>query len=212
MKARLSLGIILALLTALTLVAGGCSSGGGGGGGGTATVTGTAVDDGTTARISGAVARADGKASPPTGADGNFTIAGVRTGTRTVTVSAPNHVDQSRAVTVHSGGTTAGTFYLPPVLQAGKGAVTGIAVLAGSLVPVSGAIIEAQAGTVWVEARSHPDGRFTVYNVPAGNAQVTFYDSVSHNSAWQTVQIQDGITKNIGTVQLGNWPPPPPPI
>jgi hypothetical protein len=176
-------------------------------------VTGTAVDDGTMATLTGAVARADGQASSATGANGNFSITGVRTGTRTVTVSAPDYVDQSRAVTVRSGGTAAGTFYLPPVLQPGKGAITGIVVVEGSLTPVSGAVIQVQVegGVVAAEACSHPDGRFSVYNVPAGKVLVTFFQLGTQNSNWSFEQIHDGVTMNMGTVQLGTGIPPPPP-
>jgi Carboxypeptidase regulatory-like domain len=213
MTMRSSLAVLLVVLAAAGLGLAGCGGsgdGGGGGGGGEAIVTGTAVDDGTLARLEGAVAQSGSARSAPTGADGVFRISGLSTGTRQIEVSASGYAAASVTVTLRSGTNNVGFVYVPPALRSGRGAITGIMVRSGTYEPVSGGTI--QVGDATARSRSDGSGKFTIYNVPAGNVQVSFLDTQSGSNAWRYVDVRDGQITNVGTVVLSIGPPPPPPI
>ncbi|MGQ9731034.1 MAG: carboxypeptidase regulatory-like domain-containing protein [Candidatus Zipacnadales bacterium] len=195
-----------AMLTAIiALSVAGC--GGGGGNGGTANVTGRVVDDGTLKGIV-AIVRIATKTGVQTGADGRFSIAGLPTGTQTMTVTAEGYETYQETVTLVNGDNALGDIYIPPTLRPGRGAITGRVTLASGTA-VSGAQI--QAGSAIGVSRSDGTGRFHVYNVPAGTIQVSFYDPGTGASAWKWVTISPGLPPaDMGTVALSFGPPPPP--
>jgi hypothetical protein len=199
--------LALAGAVALLVLAAGC--GGDGGGDGGATVTGQAIDDGRLEAGAGAVARVGGKTSAPTAANGIFTIAGTAAGPQTLTVTAPGHQSSQRSVTLSRGANDVGVFYLPPNPQAGRGAITGTVVLAGSNTPVGGAVI--RSGTTMGLSRSDGTGRFTLYNIGTGMVQVTFTDPATGAGSWRYVSVDaGGDPADVGTVALSMGPPPPP--
>jgi hypothetical protein len=206
MNARTALLIVT--LVSIIGLASGCGGGdGGGAGGGAATLTGQAVDDGSLQALRNAVAQVGAKTSDATSANGIFTLAGAPTGTQALTVTAPGHQPLQRSVTLTKGANDVGIWYLPPEVDSGKGAITGRVLLGSS--PVGGAVIS--SGQVSAVSRSDGTGRFTVYNIPAGAAQVTFSDASSGASAWRNITVTAGPTPvDIGTVTLSYGPPPPP--
>lgn len=200
--------VLLLALGSAALIVAGCGGGEGDGGGG-ATVIGQAVDDGTLQLLVAAVAEVGGKASGPTAANGVFTIAGVPTGTQTLSVTAPGHQRARQTVVLSRGQNDVGPVYLPPTLDPGKGAVTGTVVLAGSNAPVAGAVI--RCGTAVAFSRSDGTGRFTLYNAPTGTVQATFTDPSSGAGTWRFITVVAAAAPvEIGTVILSFGPPPPP--
>jgi hypothetical protein len=209
MNARSAL--LLVTLGSVLAIAAGCGGGdgGGGGGGGAATLTGQAVDDGSQQPLRNAVAQVGARTSDPTTANGVFMIAGVPTGAQTLTVTAAGHQAAQRSVALVKGANDVGIWYLPPQMDAGKGAITGRVVLASGNTPVGGAVI--QSGQAMAVSRSDGTGRFTLYNIPAGMAQITFSDAASGAGTWRYLNVSAGSTPaDIGTVTLSFGPPPPP--
>ncbi|MBM3471773.1 MAG: carboxypeptidase-like regulatory domain-containing protein [Armatimonadetes bacterium] len=205
MTARVSIAVLLAGFLAATIT--GC--GGSGAGGGVATVTGRVVDDGTQAPVANATARVGNTASAQTGADGRFTINDAPTGNQMLSVTAGGHDSSNVPVTLSAGQNSVGTVYLAPTLNLGRGAVTGRLVLASNNSAVSGGIV--QSGTISALSRADGSGRFTLYNVPAGSAQVNFYDpSTTAGTIRFNVPVSSGQTTDLGNVLLSFGPPPPP--
>lgn len=200
--------VLMVSLVGIMGLAVGCGGGnGGGGGGGAATLTGQALDDGSLQALGNAVAQVGSKTSNPTVANGVFTIAGVPTGTQVVTVTAPGHESVQRSVVLTKGANDVGIWYLPAQVASGKGAITGRVFLGSS--PVGGAVIS--SGQVSAVSRSDGSGRFTLYNIPAGVAQITFSDAASGAGTWRNITVTAGPTPaDIGTVTLSYGPPPPP--
>jgi len=208
MKARYSVIVSVLLVGALALAIAGCGANSGGDGG-SATVVGTAVDDGTIVQLLNAVAQVGGQSSPPTGADGAFVVTGAPTGAQAITVTAPNHVTTSETVALQSGTNSVGLFYVPPILAPGTGAVTGIMVLAGSMAAVNGGNV--QSGQILAKSRSDGSGRFTIYGIPAGlQVYLTFFDPATNASASTHADVVAGQVTSIPTVSLSVGPPPPP--
>lgn len=192
---------VLASLMAVALT--GC----GGGGGGTATVVGRVVDDGTLAGIANAIVRVGNRAEARTGADGRFTVNNAPVGDQMLVITAGGHDTLHLPVTLTDGQNNVGLCYMAPTLNPGRGAITGRLALANGT-PVSGGIV--QSGTASAVSRSDGTGRFTLYNVPAGSPQVSFYDANSGASAWRFIAVNPGETVDIGRVILSFGPPPPP--
>jgi hypothetical protein len=197
--------LIAVLLVGLIAVAGaGC---GGGGEGGAAAVTGRVVDDGTQASLAGATVRVGSTASAQTGSDGRFTISNAPTGTQTLVVTAGGHDTLRGSVALTSGTNSLGLLYLAPTLGAGRGAITGTLALSSGAAVGGGQV---QSGSASAVSRSDGTGRFTLYNLTAGSAQVGFYDPNTGASASRSVTVPSGSVKDIGSVLLSSGPPGPP--
>jgi hypothetical protein len=204
MTARALITVLLAGLLAIATA--GC--GGGTGGGGVAVVTGRVIDDGTQAPIANATASV-GTARAQTGADGRFTINDAPTGSQMLTVTAGGHDSSHLPMVLSSGQNTAGTVYLAPTLNPGRGAVAGKMVLASDGSAVNSGIV--QSGSASALSRADGSGLFTLYNVPAGSVQVNFYDPGSSASTIRfNIPVSSGQTTNLGNVLLSFGPPPPP--
>jgi hypothetical protein len=202
MTARALTAVLLAGLLGAAVT--GC---GGGGGGGVATVTGRAIDDGTQGSLANATVRVGSTASAQTGSDGRFTVNGAPTGTQMLTVAAGGHDTFHQPVTLSGGVNNVGLLYVAPTLNPGRGGVTGTLVLSNGDAVSGGQV---QSGGASAVSRSDGTGRFTVYNVPAGSAQVSFYDPNTGASAWRFVTVPSGSVGDIGSVSLSFGPPPPP--
>jgi len=203
----MNLRTLVAMLVfgALLLTLMGC--GGNGGGGGTATVIGMVRDDASMQTLANATVRISDRASTQTGPDGRFTVVNAPTGSQTLTITAAGHDTFHGAVQLVDGTNSLGTCYVAPVTKPGCGGLTGTLVLPSGDTVDGGTV---RSGPVSAVSRSDGSGRFTLYNVPAGSAQVTFYDpgTSANTTKWYTVRA-GGIT-DVGDVLLEFQPPPPP--
>jgi hypothetical protein len=190
--------VALAMMVALMA---GC--GGGGGGSSTGSVVGQVFDDQTLAPIAGASVKVGTAASVVTNSSGAFTVSGLSSGSQSVTISATGYGASVTSVTVGTGTVSAGSIYLKPGAQSGKGNVTG-QVLSGST-PIGGAIVSAGGASGVTKA----DGRFTLYNLTPG--AVTVSASSAELSGSTTTTVVSGSTVSV-TVFVSIAPPPPPPI
>jgi hypothetical protein len=171
------------------------------------TVIGFAVHDGTLDFVTGAVASIGGAQSTATGASGQFVVNDAPRGAQTLIVNAPVYERTARNVNVQGPQMDVGYCYLAPTLTPGRGAVTGTVQYGAS--GVAGATI--QGGGAWARSRADGSGRFTLYDVPVGQVQITAYDSASGASGWRMVSTQAGLPAvDIGSITLSTGPPPPP--
>lgn len=202
--ARALIAIILGL--GLTVM-GGCGGGGGAPGpgpGGNATISGVVRDAGTRVGVVAATVQI-GSNSTFSGANGAFTLTDVPTGSQVLVAGAAGFKTATLSVNLVRGANNIGDILLDPSLVPGRGAVTGVARAAGA--PVVGAT----AAIAGLTALSGLDGTFTLFNVPAGTYTLTLTSSDGSSQATRSpVVVTAGQTTNVGTIELGSGPPPPP--
>jgi hypothetical protein len=156
--------------------------------------------------VTGATVTA-GSVTTTTGTTGQFTLTGVGQGAQTLTVTAAGHERVDVPLNVVGGQNQAGTVYLPPTRNGGRGHITGTVALASGAA-VDGANVGGGGSTA--KTRSDGTGRFTLYNVNVGAVQVTAQDPSTGATAWHPGTVAAGQILNIGTLFLSFGPPPPP--
>jgi hypothetical protein len=146
-----------------------------------------------------------GSKSVFTGADGTFRLEDVATGSQVLSAAAANYRTTTVTVSLAPGLNNVGSIFLSPTLQPGRGAVTGVARASGA--PVAGATA-AIAGLIAVTGS---DGVFTIYNIPAGSYTLTLTSADGSSQATRSpVVVRAGDTTDVGAIELGAGPPPPP--
>jgi hypothetical protein len=197
-------GAGLLVLVAVGLA--GCSgSSSGSSSGGEATLTGFAVDAGSRAALAGAVAEAQGHSATADNG-GFFTLAGLTSGTVSLTVSAAGHQTTTVSVSLPGGGLALGQVPLPPLHVAGDGDVSGQVTLSGV------GVADARVVVGSVQSLTDASGNFTLYNVPAGPETLTAADSGGISVGVLTVVVPaDGHLTGV-VIALSGGPPPPPGI
>ncbi len=181
---------------ALLLAAAACSGGGGGGGGGsggppTGTETGTVAGQVTAAGagVPGASVSVTGSGSATTDAAGNFQIANVPTGARTVTISPP-----AGFITASVAEPTTRTANV----SAGQTASVGWTLKRGVLV-------SANASSFAPAQVSVPAGH-TVRWVSAGGSHTVTPDDASQPGVWQSSPLEPGAAFEHTFTQAGSHP------
>lgn len=192
------IGLVIALASAVAMVAG-CGGGSCGGGN---TLSGTVVDAGSLQPIAGAQAIVGGKAAT-TDANGLFVLECMGSGAVTVTVIDTNYVNSVVEVPAGSGDRSAGIVYLAPAPLPNTGNVTGIISQGG--LAAAGAVITCAGHT----SRSRSDGTYTLYNVLPGFQTITVVNAAGTLGGSKSVTVESGntITANI---PLTSTPPTPP--
>lgn len=105
---------ILSLVGVAALLSASAGCGGGDGGPTTGEVTGRVCDAETGSGISGAEVTVETQAPVSTQADGSYTVTGVRTGDRDLSVTASTYEPYSTTVSVRAGTNNMDDIYLVP--------------------------------------------------------------------------------------------------
>jgi hypothetical protein len=136
----------------------------------TGSIDGVVTDADTLLPIEGATVSADTGQSGATDVSGNYTLAGVPTGTRTVTVSASGYDSTSLPIAVSDGVTSTLDFALTTTVGGGgTGALKGT-VTDSSGTKLGGVLVEVQGGGQ--SATTNKGGKYTIQNVPEGSRDV----------------------------------------
>ena len=161
----------------------------------TGSIAGVITDNSNGNPIEGATVSADTGQSDITDAVGNYTLTGVPTGTRTVTVSATGFDSVSPTTLVEDGlSSTLNISLTPSAVGGGTGALRG-AVMSSTGVKLGGVQVQVVGGPSAITAKN---GRYTIRDVPEGLQSVTAFHS-SAGSFSGTVVIVAGsmVTLNI---------------
>ena len=133
----------------------------------TGSIDGVVTDADSGLPIEGATASADTGQSGATGVGGNYTLEGVLTGTRTVTLSASGYDSTSLPIVVSDGVTSTLDFVLTPTVGGGgTGALKGT-VTDSSGAKLGGVLVEVQGAGL--SATTNKGGKYTIQNVPEGS-------------------------------------------
>ena len=132
------------------------------------TISGRVIDSGNSSAISGASVSADTGESTSTDSFGDYTLATVPTGTRTVTVTASGYASKQDSTSVADGATATLDFALDPAASGGTGTVKGT-VTDSNGARLSGVFVSADTGQ---SALTNGGGKYNLQNVPAGERTV----------------------------------------
>jgi hypothetical protein len=136
----------------------------------TGSIGGVVTDADSGLPIEGATASADTGQSGATDVSGNYTLAGVPTGTCTVTVSASGYDSTSLPIAVSDGAASTLDFALTPTVGGGgTGALKGT-VKDSSGTKLGGVLVEVQGGGQ--SATTNKGGKYTIQDVPEGSRDV----------------------------------------
>jgi subtilisin family serine protease len=167
----------------------------------TGTLTGT-VSASSGGPIAGATVAVDGLGlSTTTNAGGQYTLANVPTGSRTVTASAASFATGSQTVTVNGGTTVTANFTLTPLPTTGT--LTGTVTSAAGGI-VSGATVAIQ-GTA-LSTTTNGAGQYTLTDIPQGQRTLAT-SATGYASTSQTVTITAGATTTANVVLTPDAPP-----
>ena len=133
------------------------------------TISGRVTDSSDSSTISGASVSADTGESTSTDGAGDYTLAVVPTGTRTVTVTASGYASKQDSTTVSDGAIANLDFALDPETSGGTGTIK------GTLTDSNGArladvLVSTDTGQ---SALTNRGGKYTIQNVPEGERTVT---------------------------------------
>jgi hypothetical protein len=160
----------------------------------TGSIDGVVTDADSGLPIEGATASADTGQSGATGVGGNYTLAGVPTGTRTVTVSASGYDSTSLPIVVSDGVPSTLDFVLTPTVGGGgTGALKGT-VTDSSGTKLGGVLVEVQGGGQ--SATTNKGGKYTIQNVPEGSQDV-IASKTGFSDTLDTVEIIAGSTVTL---------------
>lgn len=168
------------------------------------TVSGTVQDAASLAGIVGATVSAQGLSTTTT-TGGFFALGNLTQNPVALTVTAPAHQTYLTSVSVPGAALNVGTIYLAPTHVAGRGDVTGRALLSG--VPTAGVSVLVNGVT---QAVTNSAGQFHAYNLPPGVVALILVTSNSVYMAQKTVTIVADTTISAGDIALTSGPPPPP--
>ena len=132
-------------------------------------ITGAVVEEVTGKLIEGAIASADTGQSDSTNSGGNYTLANVLTGNRTVTVNASGYDSALLQVTVSEGNTSALNFVLTPTATGGGSGTLKGTVKSISGVKLSGVTVQVDGGP---SSTTNKGGKYTIKNVDEGAQSV----------------------------------------
>ena len=133
-------------------------------------ITGAVVEEVTGNPIQGAIASADTGQSDSTDSGGNYTLANVLTGNRTVTVNASGYDSALLQVTVSDGNTSTLNFVLTPTATGGGSGTLKGTVKSISGVKLSGVTVQVDGGP---SSTTNKGGKYTINNVAEGAQSVT---------------------------------------
>jgi len=159
----------------------------------TGSIAGVITDNSNDNPVQGATASADSGQSDTTDAAGNYTLLGVPTGTRIVTVSATGFDSASPETLVEDGLTSALNASLTPSAVGGGTGVLKGTVLSSTGAKLGGVQVQVVGGP---SATTNGGGKYSIQNVPEGLQTVT----ASHASAGSfegTVTIVAGSTVTL---------------
>jgi hypothetical protein len=160
----------------------------------TGSIDGVVTDADSGLPVEGATASADTGQSGATGVGGNYTLAGVPTGNRTVTVSASGYDSTSLPIVVSDGVPSMLDFVLTPTVGGGgTGALKGT-VKDSSGTKLGGVLVEVQGGGQ--SATTNKGGKYTIQNVPGGPQDVTA-SKTGFSDTLDTVEIIAGSTVTL---------------
>ena len=158
----------------------------------TGSIAGIVTDFDTGLPIQSASVSTDTGQSASTDIDGNYTLANVPTGDRTVTVSASGYDSDSQPVAVSDGSTSARNFALTPaVTGGGTGTLKGTVMSASG--KLSGVTVQVLGGP---SATTNKGGKYSIQNVAEGLQTVTASKS-GYVDSEDTVMITAGSTATL---------------
>ena len=141
-----------------------------GGGSAFGTVAGSVTDDAEIpSGITNAAVSTDSGQNGTTGAFGDYSIANVPVGSRTISVTASGYDSQSTTETVSDGATTTVNFALNETPTGGSGSIKGT-VYSGAGGKLQGVNLQVMGGT---SSMTNKGGKYTIQNVPGGIQTVT---------------------------------------
>ena len=133
-------------------------------------IIGAVVEEVTGNPIQGAIASADTGQSDSTDSGGNYTLANVLAGNRTVTVDASGYDSALLQVTVSDGNTSILNFVLTPTATGGGSGTLKGTVKSISGVKLSGVTVQVDGGP---SSTTNKGGKYTIKNVDEGAQSVT---------------------------------------
>ncbi len=155
-------------------------------------IDGVVTDAVTGGPIQGASASADTGQNDSADVDGNYTLANVPTGTRTVTFSASGYGSDSQQTVVSDGAASTLNFALTPATGGGTGTLKGtVKDIFGT--KLSGVTLQVSGGP---SATTNKGGKYTVKNVAEGSQSVTASKSGFVNAV-EPVTITAGSTATL---------------
>jgi hypothetical protein len=157
------------------------------GGSGASTLTGTIIDAGSSAPISGAVFSLSNGASNTSGSDGSFSVSGLSSGPYTATVSAAGYATQTLSLQIPARVTASlGSISLYP---SNDSSAPNTVTLVGTVVdglsnkPLAGVAVTLVGGAP--SATSNAQGQFTLVDIPSLSFQLHFaaagYSDISYS-------------------------------
>jgi hypothetical protein len=160
----------------------------------TGSIDGIVIDSSNSSPIVGATVSADSGQGDTTATDGSYTLAGVPTGTRTVTISASGYDSASPSTTVTDGGTSTLNVSLSPTpVGGGAGTLKGT-VKSSSGAKLNGALIQVISGP---NTNTNKGGKYTIQNVPEGLQSVIASHPDHSDTSPIPVTITAGATKTL---------------
>lgn len=156
------------------------------------TVAGKVTDSATSNGITNASVETDTGQSTTTDSYGDYSIANVPTGSRTVSVTASGYDNQQATDLVTDGGTTTIDFALVETPTGGSGSVKGT-VYSGQGGKLQGVTVTVDGGT---SSMTNKGGKYTIQNVPGG------WQTIIATKPGYLTQEQDVIVTVGGSVTL----------